>query len=143
MNWDRAERELLALVRDSRKGLLDQHTERSRSELEAAIRVPLAVLEAAAEVAPARLAVTRMVARRAGARHEMIAAVVDAQLVVGRVQEEVEGVDVRLEAADQTAAVMGNSGGAAGGRSGGLAAARGEDRRHGNGGGMASQLHTS
>ena len=39
MNWDSAERELLALVRDSRKRLLDQHTERSRTELEAAIRV--------------------------------------------------------------------------------------------------------
>ncbi len=39
MNWDGAERELLALVRESRKRLLDQHTERSRLELEAAIRV--------------------------------------------------------------------------------------------------------
>ena len=39
MNWDRAERELLALVRDSRRRLLDQHTDRSRSELEAAIRI--------------------------------------------------------------------------------------------------------
>src|SRR5216683_5200170 len=39
MNWDQAERELLALVRESRKRLLDQHTERSRVELEAAIRV--------------------------------------------------------------------------------------------------------
>jgi len=39
MNWDGAERELLALVRESRKRLLDQHTERSRVELEAAIRV--------------------------------------------------------------------------------------------------------
>ena len=37
MNWDQAERELLALVRDSRKRLLDQHTERSRAELQAAI----------------------------------------------------------------------------------------------------------
>jgi pilus assembly protein CpaF len=39
MNWDSAERELLALVRESRKRLLDQHTERSRAELQAAIRV--------------------------------------------------------------------------------------------------------
>ncbi len=39
MNWDSAERELLALVRESRKRLLDQHTERSRVEFEAAIRV--------------------------------------------------------------------------------------------------------
>src|SRR2546426_2478523 len=39
MNWDGAERELLALVRESRKRLLDQHTERSRTELQAAIRV--------------------------------------------------------------------------------------------------------
>ncbi len=39
MNWDQAERELLALVRESRKRLLDQHTERSRTELQAAIRV--------------------------------------------------------------------------------------------------------
>ena len=39
MNWDSAERELLTLVRDSRTRLLDQHTERSRSELEAAIRL--------------------------------------------------------------------------------------------------------
>ncbi len=39
MNWDGAERELLALVRESRKRLLDQHTERSRVELESAIRV--------------------------------------------------------------------------------------------------------
>ena len=39
MNWDSAERELLALVREGRKRLLDQHTERSRTELEAAIRV--------------------------------------------------------------------------------------------------------
>jgi pilus assembly protein CpaF len=38
MNWDRAERELLALVRESRKRLLDQHHERSRAELQAAIR---------------------------------------------------------------------------------------------------------
>src|SRR5262245_8713653 len=37
MNWDRAERELLALVKDSRKKLLDQHAERSRDELHAAI----------------------------------------------------------------------------------------------------------
>ena len=37
MNWDQAERELLALVRDSRKRLLDQHAERSRAELQAAI----------------------------------------------------------------------------------------------------------
>ena len=37
MNWDQAERELLALVRESRRRLLDQHAERSRSELQAAI----------------------------------------------------------------------------------------------------------
>jgi hypothetical protein len=37
MNWDQAERELLALVKDSRKKLLDQHGERSRGELQAAI----------------------------------------------------------------------------------------------------------
>ncbi|HEY1296998.1 MAG TPA: ATPase, T2SS/T4P/T4SS family [Chloroflexota bacterium] len=37
MNWDQAERELLALVKDSRKKLLDQHAERSRGELQAAI----------------------------------------------------------------------------------------------------------
>jgi pilus assembly protein CpaF len=37
MNWDHAERELLALVRESRKRLLDQHAERSRAELQSAI----------------------------------------------------------------------------------------------------------
>ena len=37
MNWDQAERELLALVKDSRRKLLDQHAERSRGELQAAI----------------------------------------------------------------------------------------------------------
>ena len=37
MNWDQAERELLALVRESRRRLLDQHAERSRAELQAAI----------------------------------------------------------------------------------------------------------
>ncbi len=39
MNWDQAERELLALVRESRRRLLDQHAERSRAELQAAILV--------------------------------------------------------------------------------------------------------
>jgi pilus assembly protein CpaF len=38
VNWDNAERELLALVRESRRRLLEQHAERSRAELEAAIR---------------------------------------------------------------------------------------------------------
>jgi pilus assembly protein CpaF len=38
MNWDLAERELLKIVRESRQRLLDQHAERSRAELQAAIR---------------------------------------------------------------------------------------------------------
>lgn len=39
MNWDAAERELLGLVREGRRRLLDQHTDRTRAELEAAICV--------------------------------------------------------------------------------------------------------
>jgi pilus assembly protein CpaF len=37
MNWDPAERELLALVREARRRLLDQHPEWSRTDLEAGI----------------------------------------------------------------------------------------------------------